>query len=594
MTILIFDCKKFERKLKMNKFSHLHKKETQGELLVSKKIAALDRFEKKNGVSHASSLERAKILIELNKFRAANDLLLKLLNKKKAIEIIQLLGLCNAQLNEDEIFFEILKNNLEHFNYLGSYWSVYALYASKTENFQEAYMGVSEAILKYNECSSENWYLLNSVTRHDYEYEKNYRISNSILETGLTNEGIIEVYLKACMNIGKVDEAIYFLESSDFQWQEFSVINGMAAILYELKGGNERKALELNKKAFELDRSNTKIQWNLSLSQLRTGSIEEGLVGYEKRLEWAEFPSPIRKFIIPKKWHPDVDPESKIMLWWEQGIGDQIRFWSALPLFQKEFPNLVLEPSAKTYEIISSSFPDLNVRYGNLNVNDLTSYEEDFDYHLPIGSMFTYILKKYSDELKQNDFVLDWSFLRADPLRKKFWQSKLQAMSNKPKVGFCWRSSVTNTIRNHGYTVLEQWNELLTSSEFSFVNLQYDLDHEQLITQYPEVEELFLDTGHLDQRDDLEGALSLISNLDFVISPAATPGMMASASGVPTLIYHKPGLWNFGRIGKFVQNPFFKLTRNYHSDDISTDSKLVSDVSNFLIKNKNNFRGMLS
>jgi hypothetical protein len=153
---------------------------------------------------------------------------------------------------------------------------------------------------------------------------------------------------------------------------------------------------------------------------------------------------------------------------------------------------------------------------------------------------------------------------------------------------------VTNTIRNHGYTVLEQWNELLTSSEFSFVNLQYDLDHEQLITQYPEVEELFLDTGHLDQRDDLEGALSLISNLDFVISPAATPGMMASASGVPTLIYHKPGFWNFGRIGKFVQNPFFKLTKNYHSDDISADKNLVSDISNFLMAHKNNFRGMLS
>ena len=64
---------------------------------------------------------------------------------------------------------------------------------------------------------------------------------------------------------------------------------------------------------------------------------------------------------------------------------------------------------------------------------------------------------------------------------------------------------------------------------------------------------------------------------------------MAKASGV-LLIYHKPGIWNFGRIGKFVQNPFFKLTRNYHSNDISTDKNLVSDVSNFLIKNKNNFK----
>ena len=155
-------------------------------------------------------------MIELKKFRAANSLLIKLLNEKKAIEIIQLLTLCNAQLNEDAIFFEILKNNLQHFNYLGAYWSVYALYASKNQNFQEAYMAASEAILNHNECSSENWKLLNSVTTNNHEYKNN---NNSVL-TGLINDGIIEVYLKACMNILKVDEAINFLETCNFQWQE--------------------------------------------------------------------------------------------------------------------------------------------------------------------------------------------------------------------------------------------------------------------------------------------------------------------------------------------------------------------------------------
>ena len=79
----MFNHKKFERTLKMNNFSHLHKKEPQGEQQVRKKMAALERFEEKNGVSHASSLERAKILIEVNEFRAANTLLIKLLNEKK-------------------------------------------------------------------------------------------------------------------------------------------------------------------------------------------------------------------------------------------------------------------------------------------------------------------------------------------------------------------------------------------------------------------------------------------------------------------------------------------------------------------------------
>ena len=155
-------------------------------------------------------------------------------------------------------------------------------------------------------------------------------------------------------------------------------------------------------------------------NSIKNGRLYEGIKNYEARLEWREFPSPIRKFVLPKKWHPNIDPQSKIMLWWEQGIGDQIRFWSALPLFQREFPNLILEPSAKTYEIISSSFPDLDVRYGNLNVEDLTSYEEDFDFHLPIGTMFHYIISKHVHELEHKDFTLKPSIFKPDKLRKLF------------------------------------------------------------------------------------------------------------------------------------------------------------------------------
>ena len=426
-----------------------------------------------------------------------------------------------------------------------------------------------------------------------------YDICKKHSKSSHINPYLIEGYITGCCCTNRYEEALEFIKSigltrdSILKFGEISSsLCTRVADIIEKTSDNIEEELNWNILANKLNPDNSQIRWNLSLAQLKNGLIDVGASNYDARFNCEEFASPIEKFRKPR-WNKNAENNSTILLWHEQGIGDELRFLSALPLFIEEFPNVIIEPSDKLLRVIENSFPNLEVRK-SVFYEGYADRKEDFDYHLPIGSMFTYILTKYSDKLKQDDFVLDWSFLKADPLRKNFWQSKLQAMSDKPKIGFCWRSSVTSTIRNHNYTVLEQWNELLTSSEFSFVNLQYDLDHEQLITQYPEVEELFLDTGHLDQRDDLEGALSLISNLDFVISPAATPGMMASASGVPTLIYHKPGFWNFGRIGKFVQNPFFKLTRNYHSDDISTDKNLVSDISNFLMVNKNNFQGMLS
>ena len=121
------------------------------------------------------------------------------------------------------------------------------------------------------------------------------------------------------------------------------------------------------------------------------------------------------------------------------------------------------------------------------------------------------------------------------------------------------------------------------------MNLQYDLSHDELLNEHPEVKDYFLDTGFLDQRDDLEGAQALISNLDFVISTASTPGMMASASGVPTVIYHKPNIWSFGRIGKFVKNPIYENTLSYHTITIKNNDELVNDISDFVVnflKNK--------
>ena len=111
------------------------------------------------------------------------------------------------------------------------------------------------------------------------------------------------------------------------------------------------------------------------------------------------------------------------------------------------------------------------------------------------------------------------------------------------------------------YTDLNQWKKLLLDNRFSFVNLQYNLSYMEFIEQYPLLEQTFLDTGHLDQKDDLEGTLSLIANLDAVISPASAPSMISSCVGIPTLIYATGDIHWFGRRNKFDQHPIYKIQK---------------------------------
>ena len=117
--------------------------------------------------------------------------------------------------------------------------------------------------------------------------------------------------------------------------------------------------------------------------------------------------------------------------------------------------------------------------------------------------------------------------------------------------------------------------------------MQYDLSHEEFLEEYGDFEKSFLNTGHLDQKDDLEGALSLISNLDFVISASATPSMMSSASGIPTIIYSSPHMYTYGRLSAFSKCSLFGNSLSYLTSDVSKDENLVTNISNYLIKHFN-------
>lgn len=554
--------------------------------LNKQKLKALDRFEELNGKSWQTLKERGIIFLDLENFSKAKLYLLKSLDINKDLEVVHKLIICMSRLKQTKEATQILEANLQHFQTSGAYWALFAFYALGEKKYETAFGSSLQAITVYNQNFPEVWRIFSLSGLMSKQHEKTRQISKLYMDKGTLNEFIVEGYINSCLQLGDSKEGLDFLYSTTFNWKQNPILLGIAANLHGHFEKENTNQVRLNKDAVELAPDNEKLRWNLALSQLRNGDIEEGLSNYEIRFDWEDFPSPIRKFKNAQKWHPDVDPNARIMLWFEQGIGDQLRFWSALSDFKKHYPNLVLEPAPKTADILQSSFPDLEVRWNNLSP-DLFSNEEDFDYHLPIGSMFGFEIQKHVGKLKDKNFSLDWNYLKPDKLRKMYWEQKLKSLSDKPKIGFCWRSKNTSGHRKNQYTELCQWKNLLQNPDFSFVNLQYDLSHEEFLEEYSDFEKNFLNTGYLDQKDDLEGALSLISNLDFVISASATPSMMSSASGIPTIIYSSPHMYTYGRLSAFSKCSLFGNSISYLTSDVSKDENLVTDISNYLSKNFN-------
>ena len=114
---------------------------------------------------------------------------------------------------------------------------------------------------------------------------------------------------------------------------------------------------------------------------------------------------------------------------------DQLIFFCTSK-FAEEFPNLIIEPSPKIEVLLNNTFPNIPTKVHNFNPETLHALEEDFDFHMPVGDMFFYVMRKYGNQLLDKNFSVMKSYLIADKLRDIYWRDKLNHLSQKPKIGF--------------------------------------------------------------------------------------------------------------------------------------------------------------
>ena len=228
-------------------------------------------------------------------------------------------------------------------------------------------------------------------------------------------------------------------------------------------------------------------KWNLSLILLRRGNLKEGWDFYEVRWEWSKFPSSPRKFDAPR-WDGKESLESKnILVWGEQGVGDQLRFFTLLSNMITANPNakITLECDAKINSLVKAWYPELIVQ--PFGMNDTTGLEEysHFDYQYPCGSL----PRLYFQSL---DSISVSKFRRLKISR----DARENILSYLPKnrklvVGISWRSMLLMKSRVDDYFGLNAFEELIkrSPSDIGFISLQYDISPEEKsqLSRYPNV-----------------------------------------------------------------------------------------------------------
>lgn len=96
--------------------------------------------------------------------------------------------------------------------------------------------------------------------------------------------------------------------------------------------------------------------------------------------------TPVRKFDVPE-WRGESLQNKRLLVWREQGIGDEIMFGTCLPdLLLLDGCEVILETDSRMVSIWARTFPEFHVRPQSF-ASDGRSPFNDFDLHIPIGSL---------------------------------------------------------------------------------------------------------------------------------------------------------------------------------------------------------------
>lgn len=310
-----------------------------------------------------------------------------------------------------------------------------------------------------------------------------------------------------------------------------------------LENINPKKAIEFFDKAFELDPNNAHALANKGLMCLQLGMPQE-CINFSNRalkidpsLRSAKHNKGLAKLMLRdwSGWGDYVDtmgvkhrekrdyglPEwdgspGQVLVYGEQGIGDEIMFASCLPDLEKS--NSIVFDCDKRLEGIfkrSFDFPIYGTRFKK-QTPILDHYKPD--YQCAIGQLPFYFRKKDSD-------FPGSPYLEPDPERVKQWDCVL---SDKPRIGIAWNGGLLNTGEKFRSTNIDNLKPLF-NLDAEFVNLEYKpVDQDKMdeygIKNWPRA---------VLKGCDIEETFALIANLDVVVTVCTSVVYMAGSQGIP-------------------------------------------------------------
>ncbi|HSY27268.1 MAG TPA: tetratricopeptide repeat protein, partial [Burkholderiaceae bacterium] len=313
-------------------------------------------------------------------------------------------------------------------------------------------------------------------------------------------------------------------------------------------------------------------QWNLSQVFLLAGDFSSGLPLFEKRLASEvlrqfgaiDTDTQAGKFSDKPRWKGENLQGKTLVIWAEQGYGDNLMMMRYLPLLkEKGATSVIIYCYQKLMKIMLTQI--------NLVVEQNTPLALDsFDVQCPMMSL-PYVFGTTLDSIPQTI-----PYLSVPAATSTKWRSQLEKFKGM-KVGLVWAGNKDLQKDALRSIILQQFAPLMVLDGVQYVSLQKDEAARQLM----EKDWRILDW--MDVCDDFLDTAALIDNLDLVIAVDTAVAHLAGALGKPVWLLNRlAGDWRWMKDRE--DSPWYPSMRIFRQTTLHDWSGVIEAVTSELGK----------
>jgi len=359
-----------------------------------------------------------------------------------------------------------------------------------------------------------------------FDYRSALTVFARAYEIAPETTGLLNNYANAHLGLGHFGDAIaLFKQALELSPDDPVLLKNLGNAYHQ--SGDFTAAIRCFDQTLENDVDNAQVHCLKGFSLAALGRLDECWKAYQWRWKIPDAPPP-RPYTVPI-WDGSDPGGKSLIIWGEQGIGDEILFAGLIHDVLKLNGKVAVECEPRLKPLFERAFPGISVI-----ARRQEKTADNFHFQIPAGDLPALFRPSLSS------FTANTGYLKSDPdktaaLRRTY----LDQTGAERLIGISWLGG-SDSARSQRSLELADWKDFLQTfaDDTAFISLQYG-DVASEINQFNKTWKTpVLFDESVDPLADMDGAACQTAAMDHIITVANATAHLAGALNVKGFVLH--------------------------------------------------------